>query len=378
MIVSTTLTGSNADIIGDALASVLPQVDRCIVIDTGAKDATLEVARQVAGEKLLLREFPWKNDFAAARNFALEAAVAAGAQWAVTVDTDERLMFGAGFDLRAALRGHAGEGAAGRRPDGVYAKERIIRLPTTVRWAGPTHEALLGQRPGESEVLAGRAFQRTAQGRGDAAPQVRARRRRCCASTPSSTRRTRAGTTTSAPRTTTSASTRQPSTPSSLRLARRLGRGGRLGLLPRGRVLLRARALEGRHRLLRAGARDPSGHGRARLARGPRRLQGEALRGRHRLVEHGAGERPVRRRGRGVPARRLPQQLALYEGPYEVLRWTFKALGNAEAPRRRPERESRRRGGQASAPRRNGKPAPDRSPRLVALLAAPACPVAGQ
>ena len=45
MIVSTTLTGSNADIIGDALASVLEQVDRCIVIDTGAKDDTVEVAR---------------------------------------------------------------------------------------------------------------------------------------------------------------------------------------------------------------------------------------------------------------------------------------------------------------------------------------------
>ena len=58
MIVATTLTGSNADIIGDALASVLQQVDRCIVIDTGAKDDTLEVARKVAGDKLLLREFP--------------------------------------------------------------------------------------------------------------------------------------------------------------------------------------------------------------------------------------------------------------------------------------------------------------------------------
>ena len=78
MIVSTTLTASNADIIGDALASVLTQVDRCLVIDTGARDDTLEVARQVAGEKLLVREFPWRNDFAAARNFALDAAAASG------------------------------------------------------------------------------------------------------------------------------------------------------------------------------------------------------------------------------------------------------------------------------------------------------------
>src|SRR6187551_2491141 len=98
MIVSTTLTGSNADIIGEALASVLEQVDRCIVIDTGARDDTLDVARKVAGDKLLLREFPWKNDFAAARNFALEAAAAPSASWAVTLDTDERLLFDRGFD----------------------------------------------------------------------------------------------------------------------------------------------------------------------------------------------------------------------------------------------------------------------------------------
>jgi glycosyltransferase involved in cell wall biosynthesis len=158
MIVSTTLTGSNADIIGDALASVLPQVDRCIVIDTGAKDTTLEVARQVAGEKLLLREFPWKNDFAAARNFALEAAQAAGAEWAVTVDTDERMIFSPGFDFRAALAATPAKVLLVSDQGGIYAKERIIRLPTTVRWAGPTHEALLGQRTGESEVLAGVRF----------------------------------------------------------------------------------------------------------------------------------------------------------------------------------------------------------------------------
>jgi tetratricopeptide (TPR) repeat protein len=158
MIVSTTLTGSNAPIIGAALESVLPQVDRCLVIDTGARDETLEVARRVAGDKLLVRDFPWKDDFAAARNFALAAAAEAGATWAVTVDTDERLVFDAGFDLHKALD-------AARKPvllvaddAGTYSKERIIRLPATVRWSGPTHEFLDGQRAGESEVLKGVRF----------------------------------------------------------------------------------------------------------------------------------------------------------------------------------------------------------------------------
>jgi len=158
MIVATTLTASNADIIGDALASVVAQVDRCLVIDTGARDGTLEVARQVAGDQLLVREFPWKNDFAAARNFALEAAQAAGARWAVTVDTDERLMFDPGFDLRKALEATRANVLLVADEAGSYGKERIIRLPTVTRWTGPTHEALGGQREGESEQLAGVRF----------------------------------------------------------------------------------------------------------------------------------------------------------------------------------------------------------------------------
>jgi tetratricopeptide (TPR) repeat protein len=158
MIVATTLTASNADIIGDALASAVAQVDRCLVIDTGARDATLEVARQVAGDKLLVSEFQWKNDFAAARNFALEAAQAAGARWAVTVDTDERLIFDPGFDLRKALEATRTNVLLVGEEGGSYGKERIIRLPTATRWTGPTHEALGGQREGESEQLAGVRF----------------------------------------------------------------------------------------------------------------------------------------------------------------------------------------------------------------------------
>ena len=158
MIVSTTLTASNADIIGDALASVAGQVDRCLVIDTGARDDTLEVARRVAGDKLLVREFPWRNDFAAARNFALEAAQQAGATWAVTVDTDERLLFDAGFDLRTALAATQANVLLVNDENGYYGKERIVRLPTALRWIGPTHEALGGQREGEAATLPGLRF----------------------------------------------------------------------------------------------------------------------------------------------------------------------------------------------------------------------------
>jgi Glycosyltransferases involved in cell wall biogenesis len=158
MIVSTTLTASNAGIIGDALASVLAQVDRCIVIDTGARDDTLAIARSVAGDKLVVREFQWKEDFAAARNFALQAATDAGAQWAVTVDTDERLSFDPDFNLAHALAGTHANVLLIADDTRTYSKERIVRLPASVRWIGPTHEVLEGQRAGESLVLPGVRF----------------------------------------------------------------------------------------------------------------------------------------------------------------------------------------------------------------------------
>lgn len=163
MIVTTTLTGSNADIIRDALASAVAQVDRCIVIDTGARDDTLAVAREVAGDKLIVRDFPWQDDFAAARNFALQAATEAGARWAVTLDTDERLVFDPGIDLRALLSRSKAKVLLVGQVDGSYAKERILRLPTAARWFGPTHEALQGTRSGESEILPGVRFSELAK-----------------------------------------------------------------------------------------------------------------------------------------------------------------------------------------------------------------------
>jgi tetratricopeptide (TPR) repeat protein len=158
MIVSTTLTGSNAGIIGDALASVLPQVERCLVIDTGAQDDTLEVARRVAGDKLVLLEFQWRDDFSAARNFALDAAAATGATWAVTVDTDERLLFDPGFDLARTLAATRADVCMVVDDVGEYSKERVVRLPARVRWSGPTHECLEGRTVADTATLHGLRF----------------------------------------------------------------------------------------------------------------------------------------------------------------------------------------------------------------------------
>jgi len=150
-LVSMTLTSSCEGTIGDALKSVVDWVDCCLVIDTGVKDRTLEVAREVAGDKLVVRPFEWRSDFAAARNFSLDAAHELGGDWAVTIDTDERID-PRGDNLRARL-GACKSGVVMLRHDsGVYAKERFFRLPVSVRFVGPTHESYAAFKVG-SETL---------------------------------------------------------------------------------------------------------------------------------------------------------------------------------------------------------------------------------
>jgi tetratricopeptide (TPR) repeat protein len=148
-LVSTTLTGNSADIIEDAIASVVDWVDLCLVIDTGVTDSTREIAKRVAKEKYVERKFPWIDDFAAARNFALEAANELAEEscggravdkWAMSVDTDERIRTN-GEDVRKILEAATVDTFMVMHHSETHARERIFRLPAKGRFSGPTHEA---------------------------------------------------------------------------------------------------------------------------------------------------------------------------------------------------------------------------------------------
>jgi tetratricopeptide (TPR) repeat protein len=141
MIVSTTLTHNCQHIIRDALLSVVNWVDLCLVIDTGVTDHTLAIARDVAGVKYREVRHQW-SDFSVGRNLALQAAADLGGSWAITLDTDERII--GGSDLRGEILRATEDVLLIPAAQGNYSKERIFRLPARGRWVGPTHEAYGG------------------------------------------------------------------------------------------------------------------------------------------------------------------------------------------------------------------------------------------
>ena len=65
------------------LTSMRVFADEMIVVDTGSTDATVQIA-DAGGAKVF--HFGWINDFAAAKNFALDKA---SGDWVVFTDADE-------------------------------------------------------------------------------------------------------------------------------------------------------------------------------------------------------------------------------------------------------------------------------------------------
>lgn len=142
MIVSTTLAGPGSErIIADALRSAGHLVDRHLILAPEALHETLAAAIWPGDGLAPLRwaALEWPGSYGEARNAALRLAEDAGATWALTLDTDERLEMPR-LDLSAISEGvhvlHV--------PDAVlaYQKPRYIRCGVGARWVGPCSERL--------------------------------------------------------------------------------------------------------------------------------------------------------------------------------------------------------------------------------------------
>ena len=67
------------------LASIVGQVDQIVVVDTGSTDKTLEIAWKYGA---LIVQRPWSEDFAVARNCALDHA---NSDWILYIDADSKI-----------------------------------------------------------------------------------------------------------------------------------------------------------------------------------------------------------------------------------------------------------------------------------------------
>ncbi|MBX9840981.1 MAG: glycosyltransferase [Xanthobacteraceae bacterium] len=132
----------------DCLRSIVDEVDEIVIVDTGSRDRTCDIARRYGAR---LFSFPWTGDFAAARNHALDQA---SGDWILYIDADERLVVPTAGALRAAVA----------QPDVValavrfqpranftpYREIRIFRRDPRIRFRGVIHETM---RPDLHTVL---------------------------------------------------------------------------------------------------------------------------------------------------------------------------------------------------------------------------------
>lgn len=141
---------NEARCIARCLASVRPWVDRMVVLDTGSTDASIALARSAGAE---VHQAVWPDDFAKARNLALD--LAGDYRYALILDADEWLEEGGQALADFVANAEEARATAPGLPLGVvridnrFEEGGVVRtapawltrlLPTGVRYGGRIHE----------------------------------------------------------------------------------------------------------------------------------------------------------------------------------------------------------------------------------------------
>ena len=127
--------------IEDCLKSLKGVVDEIVVVDTGSTDGTKEIASRFGAR---IFDFPWRDDFSAARNESVEHCLG---EWIIFIDADERL---GPVGKEAVFADLSRPGFAGftvqYRPISwftTFREYRIFRNDPRIRFEGIIHETVM-------------------------------------------------------------------------------------------------------------------------------------------------------------------------------------------------------------------------------------------
>ncbi|MDE7121267.1 MAG: glycosyltransferase family 2 protein, partial [Oscillospiraceae bacterium] len=119
--------------------------DEIIIVDTGSQDRTREIARQYTDQ---IYDFPWADDFSAARNFSFSKATMNYQMWLDADDVispeDQQALLALKQHLTAdvvMLPYHTAFDTEGN-PVFTYYRERILKRSRHFLWSGAVHEAI--------------------------------------------------------------------------------------------------------------------------------------------------------------------------------------------------------------------------------------------
>jgi glycosyltransferase involved in cell wall biosynthesis len=149
MKVSACLIVKNEEPILDrCLESIRDHVDEIVVVDTGSRDRTKEIARRYTPRTF---DYPWRNDFAAARQFSFDRATG---DWVFWVDADDvvhnasrirHTVAAASKDVNCFHWKYRAAQDEYGNPTCEFWRERCVRNNHTFRWCGRVHEVLVSR-----------------------------------------------------------------------------------------------------------------------------------------------------------------------------------------------------------------------------------------
>lgn len=134
-------------VIERCLDSVKPLIEHWIIVDTGSTDSTMDKVRvSLDGIPGQLIRTPWPDDFAAARNVALEPCKPMGLP-VLVMDADDEFHCGPDFDIESMT----GEcyGITDIHKGNMNIRPHIFRPNVGTHWVGVRHEYVDGIAPPE-------------------------------------------------------------------------------------------------------------------------------------------------------------------------------------------------------------------------------------